>query len=63
MIDIDLLIKCNKCNNVCKIENVYIDDKTSEDEFLIKEYICSNCNNKITKTEYINYILDKDVFI
>jgi len=57
MINIELLKKCKMCNNMSKIEKVYVDDKTSEEEFLIKEYVCTECGYVITDKEYINYIL------
>lgn len=62
MINIELLKKCDKCENISKIEKIYIDDKTSEEEYLIKEYICIQCNSISIYKEYINYIFDKSIF-
>ncbi len=62
MIYVELLKKCEKCNSVSSIERVYVDDKTSEEEYLIKEYICIKCNYISVDREYINYVLDKNVF-
>ena len=59
MIDVELVVICDKCNKLASINNLYIDDKTSEEEFLIKEYVCSKCSCKIIEKEYINYIVDK----
>ena len=61
MVDVQLLKKCNKCNYISKIENIYIDDRTSEEEFLVKEYKC-RCGSIFTDREYINYVLDKNIF-
>ena len=62
MINIDLILKCKKCNGLASlsIDRVHIDNKTSEEEFLIKEYICSECNYRFIEKEYINYIIDKE---
>lgn len=59
MIDVELIKICEDCNKLASIDKLYIDDKTSEEEFLVKEYACSYCNNKIIEKEYINYIVDK----
>lgn len=59
MIDVELIKICKKCNKLISIDRLYVDDKTSEEEFLVKEYVCSFCNNKIIEKEYINYIIDK----
>ena len=48
MINIDILIRCEKCKEIATVSNIYVDNKTSEEEHLIKEYI--------------NYILDKSIF-
>ena len=62
MLNIDLVLKCKKCNSLASLstDRVYIDNKTSEEEFLIKEYICSECNYSFLEKEYINYIIDKE---
>ena len=59
MIDINLVIICEECNKLASISELYIDDKTSEEEYLVKEYTCSKCKSKIIEKEYINYIVDK----
>ena len=59
MIDIELIKACKKCNKLASIDRLYIDNKTSEEEFLVKEYVCSFCNNKIIEKEYINYVIGK----
>ena len=59
MINIELIKICEECNKLVSISELYIDDKTSEEEFLIKEYVCSKCGCKIIEKEYINYIVDK----
>ena len=45
MINIELIKVCEECNKLASISELYIDDKTSEEEYLVKEYI--------------NYIVDK----
>lgn len=62
MIEVDLLVKCELCDTVTKVSNIYIDDKTSEEEYLIKEYICDSCKHKTIKKEYIKYRLNKNIF-
>lgn len=62
MINIDILIRCEKCKEIVTISNIYVDNKTSEEEHLIKEYKCLSCNYINIKKEYINYILDKSIF-
>ena len=57
MIEVKLLKKCKKCGDISKIEKIYIDDKTSEEEYFVKEYICNKCNYKFTDKEYIDYVL------
>ena len=56
MINVALLKKCKNCGGICKLEKIYIDYKTSEEEYLIKEYICVECGYKLIDREYINYI-------
>lgn len=62
MINIDILIRCEKCKEIVTVSNIYVDNKTSEEEYLIKEYECLSCNYINIKKEYINYILDKSIF-
>lgn len=57
MIEVKLLKICKKCGDISKIEKIYIDDKTSEEEYFVKEYICHKCNYKFLDKEYINYVL------
>ena len=40
MINIDILIRCEKCKEIVTVSNIYVDNKTSEEEHLIKEYKC-----------------------
>ena len=56
MINIELIKICEKCDKLASISELYIDDKTSEEEYLVKEYTCSKCKSKIIEKEYINYI-------
>jgi hypothetical protein len=44
MINIDILIRCEKCKEIVTVSNIYVDNKTSEEEYLIKEYECLSCN-------------------
>ena len=59
MINIELIKICEECDKLASISELYIDDKTSEEEYLVKEYTCSKCKSKIIEKEYINYIVDK----
>ena len=52
MIDINLVIICEECNKLASISELYIDDKTSEEEYLVKEYTCSKCKRGIELSEW-----------
>ena len=55
MINISLIEKCNKCYKDCMVDKVYVSDE-SEEQYLVKEYICE-CGNKNIHSEVLNFVI------
>lgn len=55
MINVKMICRCDSCNDLAKINTVYVEEK-NEETYLVKEYIC-DCGNIMQSKEVINYTL------
>ena len=55
MINVSMIIKCERCRDLAKINHIYIQEE-NEETYFVKEYLC-DCGCITKHLEVINYTL------